>query len=113
MIKPLIALALLASPANAVTLPPERYDALARNVEVIELDSVRQVNKACRAMFGWMASGVRPVEGCANVASRIIILPSVEAIGQRKYDCILRHEMGHVNGWPADHRGGRELEECW
>lgn len=109
----LFALLLISGSANAVTLPPERYDRPARNVEVVELNSRRAVDKACRAMFGWMAQGIGSVEGCANAPQRIIILPSVKAIGQRRYDCILRHEMGHINGWPADHRGGRELGECW
>ena len=110
--KTLLALALLSSTAGAeVLLPPTRYDHQAPNVAIREIP-YRQVHKACKAYFGWLARGLHNVEGCADPVARLIILPARGSVSEKKYNCLLRHEMGHILGWTADHRGGRQLAEC-
>jgi hypothetical protein len=49
---------------------------------------------------------------CAYPKMRLIILPFIQSVGQRKYSCLLKHEMEHVNGWPASHEGGPTAKEC-
>ncbi len=109
----LIAFALLSSTASAeVLLPPTRYDHAAANVTIQELP-YRHVHKACKAYFGWMAGKAHGrIEGCADTEARLIIMPARGSVSERKWECIYRHEIGHINGWSADHRGGLSLSEC-
>lgn len=88
----------------SVSLPPERFDRPAKGVTIIELPR-REVERACRGHFGWLAQGLHGIQGCADPVARLVIVPQND-------ECVLRHEMGHINGWSADHRGGRELAEC-
>lgn len=108
----LVACALLSSTASAtVLLPPDRYDVTPKNVEIRELPR-RMVDKACRSHFGWLASRARRVDGCADPVARLIIVPAPGTMPERLRQCVIRHELGHVNGWGADHRGGLSLSEC-
>jgi hypothetical protein len=110
--KTLLALALLTSAASAeVLLPPTRYDQPAQAITIQELPR-KQVHKACKAYFGWLAQGMRNIEACADPVARIIILPARGSVSERKWECLYRHEIGHINGWDSDHRGGLSLSEC-
>lgn len=43
------------------------------------------------------------VPGERDITCRVII-PTAESTSQAFRDAVLEHEIGHCNGWPADHR---------
>lgn len=109
--KTLLALLLLTSAANAIELPPAHFERPAAGVRITELPR-SQVHKACKAYFGWLAEGMGRIEGCADPVARIIIMPVQGSVSPLKWGCIYRHELGHINGWPTDHPGGRQEAGC-
>ena len=103
---------LLHSAHAAVLQPPAQYAYEAANVTVRELP-YRQVNRACRKHFGWMAQGIRGrIEGCTDPVERLIIMPTRDSVSAAKWQCIYRHEQAHIAGWPASHPNGRHSAEC-
>ena len=114
--KALITAALLfaSSPACAdILLPPRQYDRPPpANATVIHLP-YRQVHAKCVELG---AAAYKPgygrIEGCAIALDRIMVVPTPESVGWRKYTCIWRHESGHLNGWNSLHDGGRQSGEC-
>jgi hypothetical protein len=78
----------------AVTLalhaPPARYDFEPQNYVVLRL-STAEVEKLC---------GV-PTVGCAYPPMRTIVVD--DSLSGDLLQRVLRHERGHINGWPADH----------
>ena len=83
-------------------LPPEKYDvAIHTSVEVIDVKSRDELHKICGHV------GVN-ILGCALVGTmicRVYLLDPMPAGLTR--NIVLRHELGHCAGWPADHPGIR------
>lgn len=102
------ALALVTTTATATTLPPAQFDRPAANVEIREVP----YNKVHNECGGGSAQFYR-TEACAypHMDPPLIILPTRSSVSARKWDCLLRHELGHINGWMG-HIGGRETVEC-
>lgn len=40
-------------------------------------------------------------EACTYGNAGVIYIP--QEVSQEEKSCLLRHEYGHINGWPADH----------
>jgi hypothetical protein len=93
--------------APSLVLPPPEYDHHYEGDLTIKLvDSVEHLAIVCK----WPE--VRPNSlGCATVRSDhcIIYLVQDDVARERGWNngIILRHELGHCNGWPADHPGAR------
>ena len=85
-----------------ITVPPERYDHPYRDGPVIEkLLTLEEVRKLCTAI------GVGPFDGCAGYVTMsdgsracYIVLP---IDGFDTVAAYRRHELGHCDGWPANH----------
>src|SRR5262245_35150486 len=95
----------------AQPLPPVEYDHWYEGDLTIRIvNSVEHLALACK----W--SEVRPKSlACASVRpnSCTIYLLQDEVSRELGWDhnVVLRHEMGHCNGWPADHPGRRGLKQ--
>lgn len=94
--------ALWAAPASAqVLLPPPQFDRPTGPVEIREVPYNR-VHEECG---GRKALGEWRTEGCAytHMSPPLVIIPTQASVGRRKYECLLRHELAHVNGWSHNH----------
>src|SRR5262245_36134770 len=103
-------LSLLASTAHAgADLPPEEYDKPYWGTLTIEQDVPQdQIRAAC--VGGKLPTAFALACSFKIMVGRCHIMIAPEAdIKARGYavDTVMRHEIGHCNGWPADHRGGR------
>lgn len=95
-------------PGGSVTwTPPKRYDHPFDGVETIRRLPKSQVPGACARLFkeAGLDISVGPRQmGCAvyrgNKGTIIVIDKPVGGITP---DAVIRHERGHLNGWPADH----------
>jgi hypothetical protein len=89
-------------------LPPVEYDKpFAGKLEEIVVKSREEMEASCKHI------GYVPL-GCAKLLAAdhcVIYLASDEvnrSIGLTT-DLVRRHEVGHCNGWPKEHPGGRHL----
>jgi len=90
------------------TIPPKLYDhPYAGNLEMVRI-AVEDIPEVC--------PNVRTTIGCTFPYLRenrcVVALIAPELAEQRMhlpYEIILRHELAHCSGWPADHHGGRAL----
>jgi hypothetical protein len=103
-----------------VVLPPPQFDHAYRDGKLtVSIMDVRKVQEACH---GEELTGPGASEGSKGVANSSIyactillkeakvcwvVLPKVEAgiVTQAQQDRLRRHELGHCNGWLADHAG--------
>jgi hypothetical protein len=108
----LTALAALSCPALAqAVIPPEEYDhPFEGPVAVILAKDVETVNKLC--------NNPRAVLGCARTLETTnygkicwIVMAADDVIRGMGFtpELVKRHEIGHCNGWPSYHPGGRFL----
>jgi len=74
-------------------LPPEQYD--------------HEPKKPYRVVYGWWPRPYATIGGdvihMPNKIAKQLIYPN------QTYECLIRHEKGHVNGWPANHPGMRTV----
>lgn len=85
----------------ADSAPPERFTG---NV-VMQLDIRDQegINAACHPLYGAPPPGMQ-TNGCAFGSTVVLSNPCALAATE-SYARLLCHELGHVNGWSADHEG--------
>ena len=95
--------------SSIVLAPPAEYDRPFRGDLIVIRISMQHIKEMCPPF----QPGVPPV-ACAthdNPATwcRVVLAHDDEfqAVGWRS-DPILRHEIAHCNGWPADHPGARQ-----
>jgi hypothetical protein len=99
-----VSAALTTGAAASPLEPPERFDhPYPGDVQINLMDS-RFVGKKCRE---WCA-GRSPADavGCAWVAddsARTCVVVIAARTKKAPIEAILRHEIAHCNGWPADH----------
>ena len=84
-----------------IPLPPARYDrAYTGELKTINAD-IADVHKLCGSPYGLR------VFACAkpDIGKCTIVLPRVEdgGVTKQQRERLRRHEIGHCNGWPADH----------
>lgn len=97
--------------AGFIDLPPEQYDR-APDVQVnITTMPYMKIDRVCRwPMQSAEGEGGR-IEGCARFLGKVcyVVVPSVDGVLVTKatQQRLLRHELAHCNGWPADHPGAR------
>ena len=91
---------------RARVLPPEEYDRPFKGWLTVERsNSQSAIRSRCQpTTFPYHL-------GCARSAHDIchILIADDETIKKSgwTYEIVLRHEIGHCNGWPGDHRGAR------
>jgi len=113
---------LSASAAHAqgtpVLLPPVEYDH-PYSGDLLIIDDVKwqTLRDNCGPIYR-DAPGAAFLSGCAHVypGKCVILIAEQRTISTMagahpswSYDNILRHEIGHCNGWPGNHAGGRSL----
>src|SRR5262245_40175826 len=90
-------------------LPPPHYDLPYYGKLIIVRESEERMKQLCpKSMFPvTVACSVRYNDGKAC----LIVIGDDKLISRLPwpYQAYLRHEIGHCNGWPADHRGARPL----
>src|SRR5262245_40874092 len=101
-----------------VLLPPLEYDHPYKG-ELIIIDNVKRetLQENCGPIYrNAPSTGFLP--GCAHVYSNkcVVLIAEQRTITSLalihpswSYDHILRHEIGHCNGWPSNHAGFRSL----
>ncbi|TIO15638.1 MAG: hypothetical protein E5X86_19920 [Mesorhizobium sp.] len=88
--------------------PPARFDhSYAGELTVIYLPQ-KQVVTACAELFAkYTVSATSSLvqRGCSAITSKtsctVIVISKPYALATPR--AVLRHEIGHCNGWPADH----------
>lgn len=108
----LITSSAIAEPKKYLILPPVEYDHAYKGMLIVETVATREeLRTQCGAAFGPWTLGCAwrstyPADSC-----RIIMVDEkvMKAFGWRR-DMILRHEIGHCNGWPGDHPGQRNWD---
>jgi hypothetical protein len=91
---------------NYLVLPPTEYDYPFKGTLVtLKKDTRAEVNESCRTP---LAMGL----GCTQFKSPsycVIVVASDEVIEAAGYtpEVVVRHEVGHCNGWKKDHMGAR------
>lgn len=87
--------------------PPKRYDHPFDGKETIIRMPQPEVVKACRKLFADAGIDVEVTErqkGCAVFkGKRGTIIVIDRPYGGATPETVIRHERGHLNGWPADH----------
>ena len=106
MTRALALLALLAAPALAdcgrIPLPPPRFDTGPLPAFTDYRVSYWDVDSVCRGFGDVDATG--RLFGCVVRFPSGLILRITAADAT---ECEIRHENGHLRGWPGDHPGGR------
>jgi hypothetical protein len=95
---------------KATTLPPVEFDKPFTGIlEIVRIRNQQEIELACKAS---------PRHACAwrqadGARCTIFMLPNeqLRSRGKNAVAFILRHELGHCNGWPGDHKGGRDVLE--
>jgi hypothetical protein len=119
---PAIALlaALASSPAAAQQpmadpgwiLPPERYDHPYKGHLTIQRATDEEMVRTCPAPLTLPKRIACAFPIPAANSCLIVLAPraTITAAGYSE-EIIIRHEIGHCNGWPADHNGARRLKD--
>ena len=83
----------------SLDVPPTRDQAPVRAV-MVTVDP-RQIGELCQGL----GVGERWAEACTDTRSRppVIYLPNPFDMPSGETERLLKHELGHANGWPADH----------
>jgi len=92
------------------TLPPTEFDRpYTGELEIVRVPNLREVEAICRktgiyACSGLLANGARCI---------VFILPDkqLKASGKNAIAFMSRHELGHCNGWPGNHKNGRRVDK--
>src|SRR5688500_10905117 len=91
--------------------PPTRFDHTFNGELRIIRVPVQDVSKTCEAMwrfFGGKKVFAMPDHGCAKRKDDekgpycVVVIP-LGPIGRATPAAVLRHEIGHCNGWSGDH----------
>ena len=95
-------------PLDGTTLPPPQYDH-APNIPVIErVLNITEANRICIGIVGKEAGQGRVWWGCAQTKYQDYKLVCI--IHRINDPRVLRHEIGHCNGWSNNHETEAELK---
>lgn len=106
-----LALASCGKPGSRIVIPPTKYD----HAPTVRFLDVRlpywKIDAYCRTHADFVTAAGDRIEGCA-IAGRVpvrVVPAANSGVDAGTIAAIIRHENGHLNGWPADHPGGRYL----
>jgi hypothetical protein len=94
-------------------LPPLEFDYPYPGELTIECGTKEYVVEQCRGISPTACTKrSNKVDGSAAPQCRIIIVNDDELMRQQPYpyDIMLRHEVGHCNGWGPNHEGARPFD---
>jgi hypothetical protein len=95
-----------ASPMRRGMLPPPEYDhAYSGKLTVVTVPTLAALHQACRGPVSSVACA-RALSGHCTIFRRD--LTEIARLGWNQAD-VMRHEIGHCNGWPAHHPNGRPI----
>jgi len=88
--------------------PPARFDFPYRGELLVRRIPQRDVAEACRILFmlySVHAKASMEQRGCSIVTSSnsCLVVTVDQTYKKATPESVLRHEMGHCNGWPANH----------
>ena len=92
-------------PDQYMILPPVEYDHFYEGDLTIKMVStIEELHALCK-IDGALACAFRNEKSC------VIVMVHDEVMRRRNWTTglLLRHEIGHCNGWPGDHSGQRRL----
>ena len=95
-------------PRSPYILPPLQYDhPYDGKLTIEEVGTVAQLLQVCKLNQSWAL-------GCAFVSAGSCRIVLVKEDVMKEYgwwrSVMLRHEIGHCNGWPGDHPGTRRSD---
>lgn len=98
----------LAGPRDATWNPPSRFDHPYAGHLTVERLPQRQVVEACARLFARYDVPARAAfnqHGCSAVTgpSSCMVITIDRTFMKATPQAVLRHEIGHCNGWPASH----------
>jgi hypothetical protein len=88
-------------------LPPVEYDRPYQGQLTIARGDARTMQAICPKTTFPVTLGCAIRYREANICHIYIADDEILKAAGWSYEIVLRHEEGHCNGWPADHRGGR------
>ena len=95
-----------------VDLPPVQYDhPFQGELQIVEVADQAAIHRACFPYLGAYAcsrivdNGVKRVGMIHVLPLRLMWVNEPTETKKRYYACLIRHEVGHLNGAPADHTG--------
>jgi hypothetical protein len=94
-------------PKSDLILPPVEYDHPYKGKLTVETVATRaQLQGVCAAAQAWSLACAFP---SADFSSCRIVIVDDKIIREMGWwrEAIMRHEIGHCNGWGSDHRGQR------
>lgn len=102
----LLIITCLMSSSETIKIPPVEFDHLYEGNLTTVMVSTDKIHAYCD---GYLMAKDR-IMACSIVYSSkncTIVLPVVDdTVSQYQQDRLRRHEIGHCNGWLADHAGG-------
>ena len=88
-----------------VALPPTEFDRpYAGKLTVLKEDHYAFIRHVCRDTPNALACSYRTYDSVSGETLSCLIMLGPVAHNDEQ---VLRHEMGHCNGWPGDHPGAR------
>ena len=94
-------------------LPPVEYDKpYTGELEIVRLASEQEIQAICKVSKSKYACAFRKEEPVGEMAPKcrifMLIDKQLRAYGSGFPALVMRHELGHCNGWDKDHKGGRK-----
>lgn len=102
----LIALPAMAGDYPAEWNPPAKFDRPFHGETAIRKLHPKHIEPACKRLYSHYGMESPDTPGCAvltNFGSRCYIIVIDRPFGGTTPEAVIRHEVGHCNGWPADH----------
>jgi len=91
------------------TLPPAEFDKpFTGELEIVRIPNMQEMETTCKGSSK-QACAARLMNGARCT---IFMLPDKwmkQHYGKNAIAFMFRHELGHCNGWPGDHKNGREV----
>jgi len=89
-------------------LPPVEYDHPYNGKLTVAIVNKEQMARLCPKLYPITLSCAYPYE-TMSMCQIVMITDDIIAAAGWTPKIVLRHELGHCNGWPNDHRGARVL----
>jgi hypothetical protein len=84
--------------------PPARWDHPYRGILIVVPGSAARIAKECGSPYLWACTFGNIKGRCKVFISKVGVVAEGEgAVDREGYANLLRHEIGHCNGWPGGH----------
>lgn len=90
-----------------IPLPPARYDHPYTGPAIIRQVSMSELAYRCHGYWGivtdQIAMGCSWFDSDTRIPICVIYIPTLDEVTLELQQRVLRHEIGHCNGWPGNH----------